>query len=1254
MDYLYENLGDERFQEFCGAIISKEFQNIQFFPIGQPDGGRDSLAYFMNSPKKDFIVFQVKFVRNPSQERDVHKWLTETIKGEVEKINKLIPRGAKSYYLLTNVRSTGHLDVGSKDKMNKILEDNIKIPSICWWREDLSVLFEKNPIFKWSFPEILNGQDVLNSVLFENLHENKERRENVIKAYLVDQYELDNEVKFKQIDLKNRLLNLFTDVPLRIKLFNQKNKALHQTLILLSGFHRKITREEYFLADEEKNIMGAAEFLLHSKVQNEIERILLEGGPGQGKSTISQYVCQVHRVKLLNKGVDIEQLPPNIRNASIRLPFKMDLRDIAAWVEKKNPYQESITKEYFDNIWKNSLESFLVTHIHYHSKLQEFNTVDFISICKLSPVLFVFDGFDEIANLKVRSEVIEFINRGVTRISANAKSIQVIITSRPAAFSNSVGFSIEDYPHFELTDITPNIIDEYVEKWIKASSLQGRDAMEIRSLVKEKLELPHLKELAKSPMQLAIFLRLLRTKAQSLPNKRTALYDSYINLFFDRESDKNIVVRNNRDLIIGIHGYLAWLLHSEAELNKNSGSIPFEMLRRRLKEYLTKEGHDTSIADELFDVMKERVCALVSRVQGTFEFEVQPLREYFCAKYLYTTAQNSTAGSIKTGTKPDRLHAILRNNYWQNVVRFFAGCADAGELDMILQELKDLQKDTWLKYTNYPRIITSQILSDYVFNQKPHKLKEAVKIIVGDINMGRVINQDRVFLNSEPLLLPNDCGRPEIIEECFHQLQRFPNDDSSSELIAIINNNPINTFERWDEFAHKLKGSKLTKWLEYANRLQIINQIDDQSLLGILREGDNSEIVQRLQIVLNANRFGILNQAPDLKNLAFNFLLENKLQFHIYLEKSSLPSFYFLEMVLQPFLLNNIFRFPDLAISFNAYLKHYSETRSRESNSTKIISEFESVDEIDHRIHDYSMSIGRVLNSELVKFTNSIDLWDLLVENGRAIFKESWKLNIAASIAAGIKSKSETYEEYSDLNDLSVSLCKRIRCARMKSGNLNYWRNQLQNSKDLTFVLFILYSWASPKVILQLLPELSKATKSLNLDNFSSLIRGLKQIHFKSVFTKAQQTYIENEIKGKTNCDEVKYVLGQRFNDEKGEEFIFKNVRKYTGVLKKGIETKFQYLVTTFLSKPNTVSVLNEIQKIYGQVPKYERRHHRLSYGDSQITIPYGNSKTIMSDSSAFPAVLTSLAEKSCSVYANKHLQPVGKTAIDERWFEEE
>jgi hypothetical protein len=89
MDYLYENLGDERFQAFCSNLIAKEFSNLQVFPVGQLDGGRDSLVYSMNSPQKNFIVFQVKFVRNQKSLSTPHRWITEVIKGEIGKIKKL-------------------------------------------------------------------------------------------------------------------------------------------------------------------------------------------------------------------------------------------------------------------------------------------------------------------------------------------------------------------------------------------------------------------------------------------------------------------------------------------------------------------------------------------------------------------------------------------------------------------------------------------------------------------------------------------------------------------------------------------------------------------------------------------------------------------------------------------------------------------------------------------------------------------------------------------------------------------------------------------------------------------------------------------------------------------------------------------------------------------------------------------------------------------------------------------------------------
>ena len=106
MNYVYENLNDELFQELCQSLIINEFPDSQAFPIGQPDGGRDAVAYDVIQPIKSYFLFQVKFCKNPDKV-DLHKWLIKVITAEMPKIQKLIPKGAKKFYLITNVKGTG-------------------------------------------------------------------------------------------------------------------------------------------------------------------------------------------------------------------------------------------------------------------------------------------------------------------------------------------------------------------------------------------------------------------------------------------------------------------------------------------------------------------------------------------------------------------------------------------------------------------------------------------------------------------------------------------------------------------------------------------------------------------------------------------------------------------------------------------------------------------------------------------------------------------------------------------------------------------------------------------------------------------------------------------------------------------------------------------------------------------------------------------------------------------------------------------
>jgi hypothetical protein len=93
-------------------------------------------------------------------------------------------------------------------------------------------------------------------------------------------------------------------------------------------------------------------------------------------------------------------------------------------------------------------------------------------------------------------------------------------------------------------------------------------------------------------MQLTILLSLIYNRGSSLPDKRTALYDSYVDLFFNREAEKTPVVKKYRDLLLDIHKHIAWVLHSEAEQHAKSGSITQGALHDCIQVYLEEQGYE--------------------------------------------------------------------------------------------------------------------------------------------------------------------------------------------------------------------------------------------------------------------------------------------------------------------------------------------------------------------------------------------------------------------------------------------------------------------------------------------------------------------------------------------------------------------------------------------------------------------------------------------------------------------------------------
>lgn len=761
MDHALENLGPERFQQLCQTLLVKEFPGIICLPVGQPDGGRDALLRKGGNDDRAVAIYQVKYARQIPTGSDARKWVMEAIDGEVEKVRRLSERGAIRYFFITNVAGTAHLGSGSIDRLQDELNSRLPIPSTCWWRDDLNRRLDGNWDIKLRYPEILSGQDFLRLLFETSAGQDHARRERALKLFMAAQYEEDEDVKFKQVELHNKLLDLFVDLPFKVSVRVSADR-IRQVVsaaryVVHGGDARGINIIEAHPAVGDLR-RGTATLLLSDPEGGLIDQIVVEGAPGQGKSTLVQYVCQVHRIRWLKKASDLHRLPELHQNAPIRIPFKVDLRDLSSWLSGIDPFSDQNQPDRVTE--PKTLETFLARLIRYHSGGILFDTNDLHEIARCAPVLIALDGLDEVADIKSRADVVSGVAKAITRLREDCPSLRVVITSRPAAFANSPGFNIEQFPHLSLGSVPRKQVQQYAQRWMDVRRLSHQEKLEFHSILNEKMEQPHLRDLARNPMQLAILLSLIHTRGAALPDKRTSLYDAYVDLFFSREAAKSAVVRKNIDLLKDIHRYLAWVLHAAAESGRrrSAGRLSVKELQDVLRDYLEREQHKTEILEEVFGAMLERVVMIVSRVQGTYEFEVQPLREYFAARYLYDTASYSPPGTEKGGTKPDRFDAIARNFYWLNVTRFFCGCFTKGELLDLADRVKELMSDQTLGRTRHPFMLAAMLLSDWVFSQTPKAVTEIVAALSTRESLRRLLPAVANNRWDQVIQVPDACG----------------------------------------------------------------------------------------------------------------------------------------------------------------------------------------------------------------------------------------------------------------------------------------------------------------------------------------------------------------------------------------------------------------------------------------------------------------------------------------------------------------
>ncbi|MFJ6387657.1 NACHT domain-containing protein [Streptomyces sp. NPDC091972] len=1256
--YDYETLGADTFQQLCQALLVKQYPDVQCFPVGMPDGGRDA-----SSPAEqisDSAVFQVKF-RKPTPNKlatadEIAKWLIDHIKGELGKVERLVAKGATSYIVMTNAQCSSHEDVGTRDRVQSWLDDNVDIPSQVWWRDDIDRRLDGETEIKRTYGflrDVVGLAELIGAVRHGiNDHETvkvarADRRVAALLKYLRHQYQRDKVVKFKQTEHEPDLLDVFVDVP--AEAYRTDTVAAHAvmsvraaapgadesdgTLAMWEGLLTPQTQSILSVRDRSE-AAPAAELLLSRDLsiipkddaESTHTRIVLEGAPGQGKSTVAQYICQVHRARLLGLTSEISRFPSSHISSPIRLPFHVDLRDLSAWLRKEDPFDIKNTGT--PPNWGASLEAFLAAQVSRDSGDIEFKASDLDAVTSATPVLLMLDGLDEVPDFNDRKNVVNAVDEAVNRISYSCPSLMTVVTSRPSVFAKTPGFSRKAYNYLSLSDLPLQMVLQYTDGWLKSRNVPHQEAYAVRKVLGEKLGHPHIVDLARNPMQLAILLWLVKRKGPSLPDKRTALYGSYMDTFLDREAEKSSIVRDERDLILEMHGFVAWELHCQAETGQSGGRISEVKLKGLLRRYLAREGYKKpDLLEQLFTGMTLRVMVLTSRVEGTFEFEVQPLREYFAARFLYLTAQSSPPGGERRGSRSDRFEALLRNPYWWNVTRFYAGFSDKGELANVVDLLEALSEDKDFALVAYPRMAAATLLRDQVFSQGP---RSAARVF------DRVTSPDALALmlasrtSNEALTFGGDGG--DIVQEMKGRIQKGISASGQLDLVGCRalskNGDPAGLTSWWlDRFKSSRNVTQQKLWYVAASEMNLLRTLSDENLSYIAERISDPYLFWR-RLVSDDVVFD-----PAEGTVAFQQMREavrDVIVEPVFLYRAG-PHF---SMVIRT--LSSVSLFP---------LSVYRRLMAQSLSMLRLTDNSGPGGQLAEEVTEALVGLYHSMREN----TNNIDVWQSAYESlVRVLGSEAKQTQMFALAGGRVRTNNISREKGGRLLDEELPAVFRARYARQRRKDAEWWGTQvrsIETKQDAWFIIAAMLSYASAEMMLDHARELDQWVSEFTPED----IRGLSTaFRGRSISTDPGVGFrLPRGLSHQSRFISVLSGASDRFDED-----IATAIRK-AGSQREFVGLYANHQLQRFLHSPlvkvvPSLSAIKEAMRLvsrgFDPVEANYYIEHRLQPADSR--------KVLAEPSRMLPQHVNS-ADLSLMAAISEHCSPLAVIAESEGWFEE-
>ncbi|WP_434712001.1 hypothetical protein NMA58_00880 [Rhizobium sp. YTUHZ045] len=634
-----------------------------------PDGGRD--GFFegaSNYPSEKDAWSGIWYIQSkfhaPNLSKDHGKWLLAQLEEELKAFaaQNTKRKWPDIYILATNFDPSGVPETGVYDQAKALVKKYrpqlVKRFHIWGGAKILSLLSTYEAVAA-QYGEFVTAGHVIRNI-YKTLNDASADGDDILRHFLVTDFQGQLYSKLEQAgsdeEDKPPLQDIFTDLPFITPAKNQlAAKALAKSLAYPQA-----------LPDD------VADIDLWERWQRDPERAriwFIKGGPGQGKSTITQFIAQVQRASLIltADGPSVtpkqKKLARNIKQVGIdlelwpiapRIPVTVELKSYAQWFGEQ-PDKATRLLAYLEYLLTRELAQGVLP-----GTLKR--------LFSSGRWLFIFDGLDEVPGDikdKVAHEVVHFVDNLLVGLKCDAS---IVCTSRPQGYSGQ--FDVFQSANLTLAKLSREKALACAKPLLRHKMSEKDSSVKI-GILEQALSSPSVASLMTTPLQSHIMAIIVRIGGRP-PERKWKLFDRFYEVIKKREADKdfpdarlNKLLSSENKLIRALHNRLGFELHSRAETKSGATTAltrsDFEVVVTEVVSSLQDIDIDETVST-LMEAATERLVLVNTPENGeTVRFDVRQLQEFFAAEEIAAAAPDIVA---------QRFQTIAGDSHWAEVVHF--------------------------------------------------------------------------------------------------------------------------------------------------------------------------------------------------------------------------------------------------------------------------------------------------------------------------------------------------------------------------------------------------------------------------------------------------------------------------------------------------------------------------------------------------------------------------------------------------------